>query len=244
MDIYKAFLKDLINVGYSFTSEFKNYIKDNINSDYLNFSSEFIHYLPTNQNLLKAKNTFKIMKHSSYNRVYIDILLIINYNRPGFLNLNEYLEKLYKKYFPNIVYIYPDDVKKDNPSIISCNISKKGYYSYECIKYVYEKFPNYKGYLYINDDNYMKIWELENFGFSVPWFYIYNETEIDKNNERCKNIFKICDSNLEYKRNYIQFFGAYKLYGGLTDFYYIPNKYIMNFIELAQKMYAENVFLE
>ena len=90
----------------------------------------------------------------------------------------------------------------------------------------------------------MKIWELENFDFSVPWFYIYNETEIDKNNERCNNIFKICDSNFEYKQNYIQFFGVYKLYGGLTDFYYIPNKYIMNFIELAQKMYAENVFLE
>ena len=36
---------------------------------------------------------------------------------------------------------------------------------------VYNKYPNYKGYLYTNDDDFMKIWELNNLDFNIPWLY-------------------------------------------------------------------------
>ena len=245
LKIYKAFLKDLVKVGYKYTSEFNENIRDNhfIN---LNFSSEIIYYIPTNQKLLRGNNNYSIIKHSSSDKLYNDILLIINYNFPGFLKLNQYIEELYKKYFPNIVYIYPDNSENSNPNIISCDETKKGVYSYECIKHVYEKFPNYKGYLYTNDDNYMKVWEFDNLDFSIPWFYIF-DIQIRPGTHffpLCKNIFKICDNDLKYKQNYIQFFGFFKLYKGLADFYYIPNNYFVNFIELAHKMYGGSVYLE
>ena len=92
---------------------------------------------------------------------------------PGYLNLNEYLEKLYNKSFPNIVYLYPKKIKTDSSNIIICKESKNGFYSYKCIRNVFRQFPNYKGYLLTNDDNYLKIWELENFDFNIPWLYRY-----------------------------------------------------------------------
>ena len=245
--IYKAFLKDLKKVGYIYTSEFIENNKNNIEKN-LNIIPELIYYIPTNQKLLRGKNDkYILMKHSYSNNVYNDILLIINYNIPGFLKLNKYLEELYNKYFPNIAYIYPDNIENNNSNIISCKNTDNGCFSYKCIKYIYKKFPNYRGYLFTNDDNYMKPWELENLDFSIPWFYIYSAQRLRSGHpffKRCNKIFSICDKNIKYKQNYIQFFGYYKLYIGLSDLYYIPNNYITNFIELAQKMYERRVFLE
>ena len=177
---------------------------------------------------------------------YNDILLIINYNIPGFLKLNQYLEKLYNKYFPNIAYLYPDNIDNNNSNIISCSNTDNGCFSYKCIKYIYKKFPNYRGYLFTNDDNYMKPWEFKNFDFSIPWFYIYDPQYIKSGNpffKRCNKIFKACDEDIKYKQNYIKFFGYYKLYKGFSDLYYIPNNYITHFIEIAQKMYDEKFSL-
>ena len=248
LKIYKSYFKDLKNIGYLFSSEFNENKKDNY-IDYLNITSELIYYIPTNHIKLKGNNNFKLIKHSSLDKVYNDILLIINYNIPGYLKLNQYMEELYKKYFPNIAYIYPDDIEHNisNSNIISCERTDSGCLAYKCIKYIYNKFPNYKGYLLTNDDNFMKVWELNNLDFSIPWFYIYVENGLKKDDyfyKRCNKVFRICESKSEYKTNYIQFFGFYELFKGLSDLYYIPKNYINNFIELAQKMYEGNVFLE
>ena len=146
LKVYKAFLKDLKNVGYVFTSEFTGKIKFNFD-DNLNKNKEFIFYMPTNQKLLRGNDKINLMKHSSSNRIYNEILLIINYNIPGYLKLNKYLEELYNKYFPYIAYIYPSNLENNNSNIISCTNTNRGGLSYKCIKYVYKQFPNFKGYL-------------------------------------------------------------------------------------------------
>ena len=243
--MYEAFLYDLAGVGYIFSPNFTQTLNQDY-KDYLNVTTELIFYIPKNPNILKGNNTFKLMKHSSCNKVYNDILLIINYNIPGYLNLNEYLEKLYKN-FPNIVYLYPGKVESNNDQIIECKESHQGYYSYRCIEYVYNKFPNYKGYLLTNDDNYMKVWELDNFDFSIPWYFLYEQFYIAwwwMFYNYCKDLYNICDNNLEWKQKVIQFYGMYKIFSGLTDFYYIPNSYMKNYIELIKKMYDSKIFLE
>ena len=65
------------------------------------------YYIPTNPNIINGNKKLKMIKHSSNNKIYDDILLIINYNSPGYLYLNKYMEEVYKKNFPNMVYIYP-----------------------------------------------------------------------------------------------------------------------------------------
>ena len=247
LEIYKAYLDDLSNIGYNFSKLFTKK-RNNKVSNYLNISSELIYHRPTNPIILRNNNiSYQIMKHSYNNKVYNDILLIINYNNPGYLKLNEYLEKLYKNNFPNIVYLYPGKQSKKEPNIIKCKESHQGYYSYRCIEYIYKKYPNYKGYLLTNDDNYLKIWELENLDFSIPWFYIYEPNGYSPAwmfSQNCNKLYDLCDKNVEWKYNLTKYYGKYKIFNGISDLYYIPDKYISQFINLVKKMYHSRIFLE
>lgn len=247
LQVYQAFLEDLSNFGYVFSKKIENNLNHTY-KNYLNISSEFIYYLPTNPNILRRnENTYKIMKHSSSDKVYNDILLIINYNNPGFLKLNKYLEELYKKSFPNIIYLYPGKTVKNESNIITCKESNMGYFSYRCLEYIYEKYPNYKGYLLTNDDDYLKVWELENLDFSIPWFYIYEQRGFDKTwvfYSLCKGLYNIIDNNLDWKQKIINFYGFYKLFNGFSDLYYLPNNIVSSFIEFVKIMYNSKIFLE
>lgn len=75
------------------------------------------------------------------------------------MNLNQ-------NYFDNIVFITSGFI--NNKNLISCKKSYKGFFSYICFQKVYKKYPNYKGYLYTNDDDFVKIWELNNLDFNIP----------------------------------------------------------------------------
>ena len=153
--LYKAFLHDLSNIGYLFSIAFSSKIKNNLN-EYSNINSKFIYYIPTNPNIINGNKKLKMINHSSNNKIYDDILLIINYNHPGYLYLNKYMEEIYKKNFPNMVYIYPAEIENEKviTGIIICPESKNGYYSYGCLEKVYQKYPNFKGYFFVNDDLY------------------------------------------------------------------------------------------
>ena len=246
--IYKAFLHDLSKIGYNFSIEFSSKIKKNL-KEYSNINSKLSYYIPTNLNILKGNNQLKMILHSSCNKIYEDILLIINYNIPGYLKLNKYIEELYKKNFPNIVYIYPVEMQNEKPTsnIIICPESHKGFYSYGCIEKVYKKYPSFKGYFFINDDLYIKVWEFQFYDFSVPWFYQFAPEGINShwdNYHLCIHLNNMYNSNSEWKRNITNFFGVYKIIYGIADLYYIPQNYINRFIELGREMINSKIFLE
>ena len=247
--LYKAFIKDLLNIKYNFSFENSKKIFYK-NKKIFNIYSEFKYYLPCNHNIILNNNDnkrmIKIKNHNTFDKSFIDILLIINYNHFGFENLNEYLLKLYSPFFPNIVFITPNISNKSNEiNIISCNDSFYGYYSYICFKKVYEKYSNYKGYLFINDDLFMKIWELDNFDFNIPWLYIFSPIY-----QRwfhyfdCKNIYKVIDTYSYWKRNLINFMGFDSIPIALSDFYYIPNFMAIEFFDIFEKMFNSKIFLE
>ena len=123
----------------------------------LKIYSEFNLYLPSNpKNIILNNynniNKIKIINHYFCNKIFNDILLIINYNNKGLEKLNNYMIKLYRKYFNNIVFITPNNINQinNNSITISCNNSFYGYFSYICLKKIYNKYPNFKGYLFIN----------------------------------------------------------------------------------------------
>ena len=62
-----------------------------------------------------------------------------------------------------------------NRNTILSKESHRGSFSYICLEKVFLKYPNYKGYLFINDDDFMKIWELDTF---INYLVIY---ESEKN---------------------------------------------------------------
>lgn len=133
IDIYKAYLRDLNFVGYNFSFCSFNGIDYNY-SNTLQLHSELKLYKPSNIFIIRNKN-IKLVSHFFSKKVYDDILLIVNYNHEGYLNLNDYIRHLYKAYFPNIVFIYPSRTKINDT--FSCEESNKGYYSYKCFPKIY-----------------------------------------------------------------------------------------------------------
>ena len=242
MEVYEAYLNDLKDIGYEFSSNFSYKQKQN----YLNFikvnSIQNI-YLPTSMTLAK-NNKIKIIEHKYSKNLYNDILLIINYNHAEFIKLNGYLKKLYSQYFPNMISINPSSENKGENSI-SCNESYHGYYSYKCFSNIYYKYPFYKGYLFINDDDFMKPWELENLDFDIPWIYELEPMRKDWcKHWNCEILFELIKNNSDWKSNIIKFFGFYSIYITLSDFYYLPNFYASKFCNLIKTMFNTRLFLE
>ena len=111
----------------------------------------------------------QLIKHRNSNKIYNNILLIIIYNYSKLIVLNRYMIKLYKKYFPHIVFLKEGYNNLTQENIIECKESFRGFYSYICFRSVYNKYPNMKGYLFLNDDNFFKPWDLENLDLNIPW---------------------------------------------------------------------------
>jgi hypothetical protein len=184
-----------------------------------------------------------LFKHKNSQKKYDDILLIINYNYKFLTVLNDYMLKLYHEYFPHIIFIYPGIID-NNETFISCPESFKGYYSYKCIEKVYVRYPNKSGYLFLMDDNFLKVWELENFDFTIPWFnsfFIKKRQFDDRSYIKAKQIL---DINLNWKKRYRNFLGSLIVAYAVSDIYYIPKEDISTFCNMIDSFYNRRVFLE
>ena len=245
--IYKAFYEDLLNIGYSFSSSFLNKISYN-HRNHIKAYSEFNYYLPSELiTSLNNKNNkiIKVINHYNTMKTYSNLLLIINYNHVNYEKLNNYIANLYKTSFPNIVFIIPNEYISTNNNIISCTESYYGYYSYICLEKIYKKYSNFKGYLFLNDDDFMKIWELDNFNFSIPWFYLFSTLgKAWGHYKKCKEIYNVLNKNKNWKLNLIKFLGYYGVPKIVSDFYYIPNNFFSQFCQIIKEMYKSKLFLE
>ena len=86
---------------------------------------------------------------------------------------------------------------------ISCNESYHGYYSYICFANIVYQYPSFNGYLLINDDDYMKPWELENLDFHIPFIFFKsysNKLEIISSSFH-HDLFAIEDVNAFLRRS-------------------------------------------
>ena len=243
---YEAFIKDLLILGYDFSSNISEEIFYKNKNDFYKYS-EFKYYLPNNQNIILNNNKnikmIKLINHYRSNKTFTDILLIINYKNGQLKKFKEYIFNLYYPFFPNIVFITPIDIiKKDEINIISCNESLNRDYSYICFKKVYEQFPKYKGYLFINVDILIKIWELQNFDFNIPWFFIISPIVYTWINNR--NCFKNINKNLYWKNNLTNIFSFYDTSISSFDFFYIPNFLANKFLDIIEIMYNSSLSFE
>ncbi|XP_025092411.1 uncharacterized protein LOC112562976 [Pomacea canaliculata] len=90
-----------------------------------------------------------------------DILLIVDFNHPAYYNVIPYLELLYRRYFPNILYcgLEPETLKEQ---IVAEKLGFPIYYlqalkdnwqtKYECIQHAMKMCDSFSGYLLIGDD--------------------------------------------------------------------------------------------
>ena len=117
--------------------------------------------------------------------------------------------------------------------------------AYICIKKVYQEYPNFKGYLIINDDNIMKPWELEGINKDIPWINLFDFTriyvntlkefplleEMIKNNiTLSKKIFKMIGDNIPPKI--------------WNDMLYLPNSIMNKYCNILDELFSKKIFHE
>ena len=244
LNMYKAFIEDLNSFGYNYNLVFEHKIEKN-EKKLLNFYSELKFYQARENKVYLQNNnkTMTLFKHKSTKVKYDNILLILNYNYEFLTKLNDYMLKLYHEYFPNLVFVYPG-VIQDNQTYVSCPESHRGYYSFMCVKKVYQKYPNYEGYLFLMDDNFLKVWELENLDFSIPWLYHFFIRNSEFHKLSYLKAKKVLDIHLDWKKNYTKFLGSFIVAYAVSDIYYLPKEDIARFCEMVDVFYYRRIFLE
>ena len=247
LKMYKAFIEDLENVGYNYSPNYSTKINYN-HRDFLKIHSELNFYTPRKQRELMRNNgkeeTHKILYHYSSNAVFENIILIINFYDKDVYKLKDYMFKLYKKNFPNIVFVSSileeyNDFKGNH--ILSCPESHNGSLSYICMEKIYKNYRNMKGYLVLNNEILLKIWELDNFDFDIPWLCSYNISDNKSLSAKYNGIKKLINTKLDLKANLTKFLGKEGIAQGMPYFYYLPNYAIKNFIGISKLMYENHV---
>ena len=245
LNMYKAFLYDLESFGYNYRKNYKIKIDSNY-KNYLNINTELKYYLPSIPDIhinKKYNSNIKLLKHYTIKSKYNDILLVINYNYEFLTKLNSFLLQLYQEYFPNIIFITPGNYSTED-NVIACSESHKGYYSYLCLKEAYDRYPNMKGYLFVMDDVFIKIWELENFNFDIPWiltFYISKTKYWPKSNDKA---IEMLNNHKDWQKSLRDFYNRDIIGHGISDFFYVPNYFMSEFYVVAKELYNYKIFLE
>ena len=228
LTVYKAFLNDL---RYS---KYYNIYKFNKEIDFENKSSkiysELNEYIAPFSDIIirKTYKTFKIINHYISKKLFKDILLIINYKHNIYCEkLISFIISLYRQNFNNIIFVVHNKTKNNhNINFTHCEHSKSSSYLYSCFKQIFKKYPKFKGYLFINNNADMKILELENLNFNIPWFYCLNGLK-DRIGNNCKKISNL----LKVKRNIIKIKDDFDAISTNSDFYYIPSQLAVGFLK-------------
>ena len=261
LKIYLAFLKDLLEFNYIYSNDYnQREIFDNNIENYLNISSEFLYSYISQGNIYLMKNReIKLIKHRNSKKIYKNILLIIIYNFSKLIILNKYMMRLYKRYFPNMIFLKEGYNNLSQENIIECKESSRGFYSYICFRNVYNIYPNMKGYLFLNDDVFMKPWDLEMFDFNIPWMnqirkhcntsipipFISENTSLWKRlNDTFVNINYFLNKHIKWKNNYTKCFGSSDIMNILVDLIYFPNDIMKRFCDIVETMYDLKIFLQ
>lgn len=192
---------------------------------------------------------FPLMGSTTALREYFsDILLIINFNRPFYNNI-EFLKEIYAPYFPNIVFYgeggFPD-VNKINHNL--------GWYVHRAMKDAMVKWPKYKGYICCQDDCFMNFWNFARLDKNKIWLHSYWIQSLNGENKNWPWWNMPCGQaammqaykKLPPKNSAIleKNCGSEASAYTWADFFYVPDKYREEFINLSQCFDNPNVFIE
>ena len=106
---------------------------------------------------------FPIPEVSVGKKSFENILLIINFNHPHYGNI-EFLKKLYAPFFEKIVFYG----EHQHPEVTAIK-TESGFYISDVLLHALENNPNFSGYLFLEDDCILNIWNLFLLDFNKIW---------------------------------------------------------------------------
>ena len=200
----------------------------------------------------------------SNNMPFSSILLAINFNNPFYNNI-PILSKYFGSLFENIIFCGPEESKEYDIITIK---GARTYFGYMCLAIGIQKFPNYKGYLYVNDDMIVNWWNMLETPQDKIWYgkdiIIEAGAAMDKPApccwhwwtsaralENCKNAFNSLQASSSQwnGETFLDMYfentkGAPLCLRAWSDFMYIPGRLSKVFNHLANEFYRNGVFLE
>lgn len=95
---------------------------------------------------------------------FSDVLLVIHYNHPFYSSI-PFLKNLYGSAFPNIVF-YGEQI---DPEVTAIE-TYYGHHFQRVVQHVLTHYPEYTGYLFVQDDVLMNVWNFTRFDKNKVWF--------------------------------------------------------------------------
>lgn len=114
---------------------------------------------------------------NSIKEKFSKVLLVINFNHPYYSNI-EFLKALYSPYFSNIIFYG----EKEDDQVIAVP-TNTGYLLAPVIQDACVRFPHFKGYLFLQDDCVLHVWNLLNLDHNKIWYAVKWQDGLDSNNK-------------------------------------------------------------
>lgn len=145
-----------------------------------------------------------------------DVLLVVQYNHPYYGTI-PFIKELYSPLFPNIVFYG----EKQDPEV-TCITTTVGVYLARVMVDVFEKYPNYNGYIFLQDDCLMNVWNYSRLDKNKFWFAIARypsckegdplawDSNFDRSNARAEF------TRSSFDGSYQEFWGWWKTEHGLA----------------------------
>ncbi|PKN03684.1 hypothetical protein CVU75_00975 [Candidatus Dependentiae bacterium HGW-Dependentiae-1] len=181
-----------------------------------------------------------------------DVLLIINYTHPHYQTI-DFLKKIYGKSFSHIVFYG----EKPDPRVHTVT-HHEGWYGYRSLADALQRYPNFRGYLYTNDDCFLNFWNLVRLDKSKIWLdkptahVVLDPTALAPSYwcwwaKECgyKAAQKVYDLLAEkYKKQLQHNCGDSSICYGFSDLVYIPQEYKQEMHALCALCSEQKLFLE
>lgn len=109
-----------------------------------------------------------------------DILLVIHYNCPFYSSV-DFIRDLYSPVFANIVF-YGDakSEKESENKDVTFIPSQNGAFFLKVVADVLERYPNYRGYIFLQDDCILNYWNITNLNPDKIWYAISYNNDTQK----------------------------------------------------------------
>ena len=124
--------------------------------------------------------------HNTYHERFSDLLLVVHFNFPYYGNI-PFLKKLYAPIFEHIVFYG----EKEHPDVFAIK-THEGFFLSDVLQDVLTRFPDYKGYLILQDDCVLNFWNCVLLDQNKIWFALKTNT----NHNLFSNIITLDGQNI------------------------------------------------
>ncbi|ESO85050.1 hypothetical protein LOTGIDRAFT_235923 [Lottia gigantea] len=108
---------------------------------------------------------------------YDNLLLVVVFNRPGHYGVVDYLERMYRPFFPQMIYCGHDmnnflsiyNLLNKKLSFIEVDFNL-GQYGYECLQKAMQMNFDVDGYIHLSDDVLLNVWNVAELPKDKLWF--------------------------------------------------------------------------